>query len=109
METEDKHYREHIEGLKIIVPGELEESTMTFIEHKESVKKKFITRISSAAALILILVSAIIFVPAESQEMDYADKYCALVEANKLFAADEPDTDAEEVIYEDESIIIYIK
>ena len=61
-----------------------------------------------AVAGLALLVSIWFYSAGKSREMSYADKLIALTEARMLLANQE-ETESEEIIYEDESIIIFIK
>lgn len=108
-EKEGKQYREHIDSLKIRAPEGLEESVLSFIEGKRGAGNRFITIISSAAAVVLIILSTVLFISERAPAMDYGDKLSALVEAYKLFPESEDEIAEEDIIYEDESLIIYLK
>ena len=111
MNTEkvDKIYERYLDSVRIKVPEGLEASTLSLIEQKESVRRRIIGRISTAAAVVIILISTVFLLPGKSQEMEYGEKLAALVEAYKLIPSPVTDDAEKEILYEDESIIIYIK
>lgn len=110
MEEIDKIYSQHIDRLRLNAPDRLEESSMVYIRRREAERRRFISWLTTAAAaVVLILLSTLFIVPQKSQEMDYGDKLITLVEAYKLFPEEESLISEDEIIYEDELIIIYIK
>ena len=109
MEKPDKKYLEHFESLKIHSPEGLEEAVISHIEKRDKARSKYIGLVSAAAALVLLLTTTLLFLPGRSTEMDYGEKLITLVEAYKLFPVNEITIEEEEVLYEDETIIIYYK
>ena len=109
MEKSDKVYQHFLDSVRIKVPKGLEDSMFSLIEQKEAARRRIITGISSAAAVVIILLSTVLLIPGKSEEMDYEEKLAALVEAYSLISPSETVESEKEILYEDESIIIYIK
>lgn len=75
-------------------------------------RKRTLKALVSAAAAVGLIISIWFFSESKSKEMPYAEKLVALTEARMLLedqAEAESEEESEEIIYEDESIIIYLK
>lgn len=96
---------------KLSSPAGLEDKVLTRIEAIEGRGIKYINRyISVAAAVVLIVASTFLILPRKTPGMDYGEKLALLVEAYNMLPQQEyTDNEAEEILYEDETIIIYIK
>ncbi len=90
-------------------PVDLEDKVLEAIDSDMLHKRRIIYRISSTAAILIILLTSVFIKPWQSKEMDYIDKLAVLVEARNMFPVIENEQADKEVIYEDETIIIYIK
>lgn len=109
MEKSDKVYQHFLDSVRIKAPKGLEDSMLSLIERRETARRRIITGISSAAAIVIILLSTVLLLPGKSREMEYGEKLTALVEAYRLIPSSETVDIEKEIIYEDETIIIYIK
>ena len=92
----------------IKVPGNLTGKIEQRLDASRDSKRYTLRVTFAAVAGVALLVSILFFATGKSREMTYADKLVALTEARMLLA-DQAETESEEIVYEDESIIIYRK
>jgi hypothetical protein len=94
---------------RIKAPTGIEDKVIGSIEtHKKKYKRTFYS-ITSAAAFIIILVTSVLFSPLQAKEMSYVEKLAVLVEANNMFDSEIIDNKEKDILYEDETIILFIK
>lgn len=110
-ESESNPWFRFLKKQKVSSPAGLEEKVLARIEAIETRGIKYLNRyISAAAAVLIIVASTFLIVPGKSSGMDYGEKLSALVEAYNMMPQQESaDSEGEEILYEDETIIIYIK
>ncbi len=89
-------------------PTNLESHIWTNIQRKDSKKPKMVLRALAVAASITLILSILwIPNPLKSREMSYEEKAAALKEALIMISSAEKAETEQEIIYEDETIIIY--
>jgi len=87
------------------IPEELEQSLNQSLEKRQQSARTIRRTLISAAAIALLLVSTFVFKPwLRNGQMSKAQIIATLNEVNELFI-EEP----EEIIYEDEALVIYLK
>lgn len=110
-EAESHPWFRFLKTQRVSSPAVLEDKVLARIEAMEGRGIKYLKRyISAAAAVVLIVASTFLILPRKTSSMDYGEKLALLVEAyNMLPQQESTDNEAEEILYEDETIIIYIK
>jgi hypothetical protein len=100
----------YIDQHKKIAPQNLESNIWSTIQSKEQRKRRKLFRISSVAASVILAVSLFFTLDIRYQdEMSYSEKMAALEEALALISEAPKKPVLEEILYEDEIIIIYLK
>jgi hypothetical protein len=86
----------------------LESLIWSNIHSKEKKYPKIILRALAAAASVALIITILWFPnPLKSREMSYEDKAAVLKEALSMISTAEKAKPDQEIIYEDETIIIY--
>ncbi len=88
------------------MPEELKQSLSAVLNTKQESNIRIRRALLSAAAVIIVIVSGILFIPRQSDQMNKNQIIATLNEAIGMF--EEVDLERE-VIYEDEALIIYLK
>lgn len=91
------------------VPTGIEDIVLNSIETHRKRYKRTLYSIISAAAIVIILVVSVLFSPFQTKEMSYAEKLAVLVEVNNMFESEMVDDKEKDILYEDETIILFIK
>lgn len=110
-ESEYNPWFRFLKNQRVSSPADIEDKVLARIRTMETRGIKYINRyISVAAAAIIIVVSTFMILSRKTSGMDYGEKLSVLVEAYNMMPQQEStDNEAEEILYEDETIIIYIK
>lgn len=90
-------------------PGQLQENVLSAVNSLRQRRRRIIVMISSAAALAVLLISVLVLNPGKTAVMEYNNKMAILEEAINLTQAGDAYYSEDEVIYEDDIIIIYLK
>ena len=91
-------------------PTNLETDIWQSIQNIEQRKRRMLVQISSVAASVILVVSLFFSIaPLKKKEMSYEEKVAAIEEGLTLVSADQELINAEEILYEDENLIIYLK
>lgn len=107
MQEGNKLWLSYLNDNRNIFPEKLEEKVSKYIGYKRF-RSYSLPRIIAVAATVLIIISAgLLFFPRQ-KEMTYVDKLAGLTEA-RMLSTQPTQYQEEEIIYEDESIIIYFK
>lgn len=107
MKEGDKQWLNYLNRTSQPSPEDIEESASKYIDYKQY-RRISLTKLIAVAASVLIIVSIGLILYPRQKEMSYIDKLVALTEARMLSSESTQDSQ-EEIIYEDESIIIYFK
>lgn len=103
-------YSEFLETHRIIPPDDLEKDVLSAISKKNKHRIGFAASLLTIAAVLLMMVTTTLIKPSQKKEMEYIDKVSLLLEARAMLSTDTKINDSEpEILYEDESIIIYTK
>lgn len=105
----EKGWFDYTSGMKKSVPSTLELDILSSIEKYSARKRKLIAALSAAAAIAIIALSLTVAGPWKSPEMDYGSKVAVLEEALGMIGSADQQGNNGEVLYEDETIIIYFK
>ena len=106
--TGDKVLFNYIMHQKKMVPDNLENQIWSSIQSGEKKKKRFMLRMTLAAASVILVISyLLIFVPGHQEEMTYREKVAILEEAQSMISGATENTTKREIIYEDDVLIIY--
>lgn len=90
------------------VPVALEDNIRNLILKRSSKRRLFI-RLSSAAAILIGVFSLIVLIPGRQTAMDQERKMAQLEEAYKMINSKNVLVAENDIIYEDETLIIYLK
>ena len=90
-------------------PAELEKQIINTLKKTQGVKRRLNTILFSSAAIIVIVVSLALLRPWQRAEMDYERKVALYQEALDMIESAEPESVGKEIIYEDETMIIYLE
>jgi len=96
-----KHYRKR-------APEYLENEVKSYI-FRNTKGRRLLIRLASVAAILIFLISLVVLVPGRQKEMDPTDKMALIEEAYKLINSNQGLVSEDEIIYEDETIVIYFK
>lgn len=93
---------------KKTAPDGLAEDLWSSIESGEKRKRRFVLRLVSAAASVLLLITFSLTLTRKApDEMSYEEKQALLEEALSLFSSGNDKQTTKEIIYEDEFLMIY--
>lgn len=90
--------------LRLKAPKNLNDSVWVAVQTKRKRSQRLIYGIVAAAASGALIISLSI----NSSKQSYAEKEALLKEALAMFKEDEPETEKQNIIYEDELIVIYM-
>ncbi|MEE4116073.1 MAG: hypothetical protein V2I37_07890 [Marinilabiliaceae bacterium] len=106
----NRTYSEFLDKHRIIPPDDLEKDVLSAIRKKQKYRIGLVASILTIAAVLLLMVTTTLIKPSQTKEMEYIEKVALLLEARAMLSTDKEDANSEsEILYEDESIIIYSK
>ena len=98
----------YLNNKKIKTPKDIEAQVWKSIQVHEKRKSRFGVKVLSIAASIALLISVLWITDSfNSREMSYEEKAAVLEEALTMITSAEKGLVVEEIIYEDETIVIY--
>jgi hypothetical protein len=100
---------EYISRKRKKVPGDIENQVWERVESAGNKTRRIISAAITAAASLLILTLITTTLLTGGKEMNRKEITAALEEAMSMIPGESPDNGGEEIIYEDESIVIYIE
>jgi hypothetical protein len=100
---------EYISRKRKKVPDDIETQVWDKLEATRRKTRRIISTAITAAASVLIITAITTTLITGGKEMNNKEITAALEEALSMIPEKSPDKGAEEIIYEDESIIIYIE
>jgi hypothetical protein len=100
---------EYIRRKRQEVPGDIENQIWEKVEAARRKSRRIFSAAITAAASLLIITLITTTLLTGGKEMNRKEITAALEEAMSMIPGELPDNGGEEIIYEDESIIIYIE
>lgn len=96
----------YVQQKKVKAPSHLQDAIWSAIENRNKSKKRIIYSLSGIAASILLTIA--FFVQGENTDMEYAEKEALLQEALAMFPDENQKQNVQDIIYEDDTILIYV-